>query len=576
MPRVRILPEILSNKIAAGEVVERPASVVKELVENAIDAQSTAITVEVEKGGRTAIRVSDNGIGMDRDDALLALERYATSKIFDEQDLFSIASLGFRGEALPSIAAVSEMEIVTRSESERAGVRIKIEGGHIKDVSEVGVPRGTVMTVNRLFFNTPARRKYLKTDRTEMGHVSDTVTRIAMAWPRIHFKFFHDGRSLGNWAARSSIGDRIVDVLSHDLENDLMPVDHKSGDATVGGFVASPEVTRSTSRGQYAYVNGRFVRDKLLTHAIMEGFSGKLVKGSFPVTVLFITTPPEQVDVNVHPTKTTVRFQAPQLVHDLVVTGIRKALEPLSRPSWGRPAGKTYPPPRMLSRADQSEIRETGRPGQPSFSRPSPTHTPGLWEKKTFGSLTVIGQLHNTYILCESDQGLVMIDQHAAHERIVFEELKKGYAASKIATQPLLLPEKLELGYREAEVIEQLQDDLGRVGVDIAPFGGNTYLIRSVPQILIDAPIKRLVLEVIDTAVALGVKTGFEGAVDDCLAVMACHSAVRAKKKLSREEMEHLLRQMDMCEDPSHCPHGRPTVIRRSLDAIEKDFKRRV
>ena len=577
MPPVKILPEILSNKIAAGEVVERPASVVKELLENAIDAESTAITVDVKKGGRAMIRLSDNGVGMNRDDALLALERYATSKITDEQDLFSIASLGFRGEALPSIAAVSDMEIVTKSESAPAAVNIHVQGGKIKNVSEVGAPRGTVVTVNRLFFNTPARRKYLKTDRTEMGHISDIVTRIALAWPQIHFQFLHDGRSLGNWAARGHEGDRIVDVLGHDMEKDLMPVDLKRGDVVVRGFVASPEITRATSRYQYAYVNKRFVRDKICLHAIAEGFSGTMVKGAFPVVVLFITVPPEQVDVNVHPTKTSVRFASPKMVHETVVKAIREALAPLTSPSWGRPSAnipRRLATPRFLS--PQNAVSEATRsPWTPSATSPT-EETPGLWEKKEFAAMRIIGQLHDAYVLCESDEGLVMIDQHAAHERIVFEQLKRGYAASHMATQPLLIPEKMELGHREASILEGLIGELQKIGVRVEPFGGNTYVVRTVPQILMDAPIARLVREVIEKVADLGVKTGFQGAVDECLAVMACHRAVRANQKLSREEMAHLLGQMDACDDPSHCPHGRPTVVRHSFYKIEKAFKRKV
>jgi DNA mismatch repair protein MutL len=304
MPRIRILPEVLSNKIAAGEVVERPASVVKELIENAIDAESTKVVLEVKKGGRALIRVSDNGVGMDYDDAVMCTQRHATSKIYDEKGLFSISTLGFRGEALPSIASVSGMEIITRVEPADVGTRIVFEGGTTKSVSEVGAPKGTMVSVNRLFFNTPARLKYLKTDKTELGHISDTVSRMAIAWPGIQFKFVHNGRALASWSPTSNRLLRIADVLKEkDLEGHLHEVDYKNGDVRVSGFVASSSVTRATSRGLYTYVNGRFVRDKLLGHAIVEGYSGRLMKGRFPLVVLFVALPFDQVDVNVHPSK---------------------------------------------------------------------------------------------------------------------------------------------------------------------------------------------------------------------------------------------------------------------------------
>jgi DNA mismatch repair protein MutL len=575
MSRIKILPEVLSNKIAAGEVVERPASVVKELVENAIDAGSTQVTVEIQKGGRTSIRVSDNGTGMDRDDALLSLERYATSKISDERDLFAIASMGFRGEALPSIAAVSDMEIVTKADAAEAGVKIHVRGGQIKDVSEVGAPRGTVVTVNRLFFNTPARRKYLKTDKTEMGHVSDTVTRLALAWPAIHFRFHHDGRPLGNWAPASRLEDRIVAVLDPGLENDLFEVSHEKGGVAVHGFAASPDVSRATSRGQYLYVNRRFVRDQLLHHAVAEGYHGRIMKGTFPVAVLFLTLPLDQVDVNVHPTKSSVRFVSPGLVHDVISEGIKAALDALSRPSWGmpRPFRPVRPPQPYTSISPSGQVRES-TPMPVSVPRAVPPSTLPLWEKKDFSSWRVIGQLRNTYILCETDDGLVLVDQHAAHERVVFESLKKAYARARMATQGLLIPEKLDMSHREAGIVEELTPTLRAVGVEIEPFGGTTFVVRSVPEILAGKPIAPLIMELIDKAAEIGVSKGLDHAVEACLAVMACHGAVRAHQKMSEQEMAALLKQLDTLEDPNHCPHGRPTIIRYRTEEIEKAFKR--
>jgi len=576
MSQIKILPEILSNKIAAGEVVERPASVVKELIENAVDAESTKVVVEIKKGGRSVIRVSDNGVGMDRDDALLSVERYATSKIHNEKDLFSITTLGFRGEALPSIASVSEMEIVTRGASSEAATRILVVGGKIKEVTEIGAPQGTMVSVNRLFFNTPARRKYLKTEQTEMGHISDTVTRMALALPGIHFKFLHNGRSLGNWSHTPSLLHRIVDVLGGDLENRLYEVDYKGGGVVGHGFVGSPEISRTTSRGLYIYVNGRFVRDKVLNHAVMEAYEGHLMKGKFPLAMLFVNLPHDQVDVNVHPTKNSVRFEAPKQVHDMIAKAVSESLQKFDRPGWGPiPAVKptqplvqyTISPPR--GRVSEPEPELTSQ----TYRRP-PEVTPPLWSEKYFASLRIIGQLHDTYIVCEAEDGLVLIDQHAAHERIVFESLKSAYNRSAITMQGLLVPETLELSHREADILETLLEDLRSMGLEIEPFGGKTYMIKSVPALLAGRPIKPLVMEIVEKAAEIGLASGLHRGVDECLAIMACHGAIRANQKLADKQMKALLEQLDTLEHASHCPHGRPTYVQRSLRQVEKDFKR--
>ncbi len=527
MTQIRILPEILSNKIAAGEVVERPASVVKELIENSIDAESTQIVVEVKKGGRDLVRVSDNGVGMDHDDVLLAIERHATSKIRDENDLFSIATLGFRGEALPSIASVSDMEIVTRTKSSTVGTRIMVQGGMIGEVSEVGAPEGTMISVNRLFFNTPVRRKYLKTDPTEMGHISDTVMRTALAWPGIHFKFFHNQKAMANWAPTPTPLNRIAEVLRNGLEDRLHEVDYKDGNDNgnihVRGFVASSEITRSTSRGLYVYVNGRFVRDKVLYHAIMEGYAGRLMKGKSPVVVLFVTLPHAQVDVNVHPAKSWVRFEAPREVHNTIAKAIAATLQKSDRPVWGQQPGPkpSYTPRPYTIFPFHGKISESAAKPLPEAYIPSVEPAPRLWEEKAFSSLRVIGQLHNTYIVCESEDGLVLIDQHAAHERIVFESLKAAYQRSDIPVQGMLIPERLELSHREASVLDTLLKDLGGMGVDIEPFGGRTYLVRSVPDILTGKPVKPMVMEIIEKVAEIGFASGLHRAVDECLIIMA-------------------------------------------------------
>jgi DNA mismatch repair protein MutL len=436
MAKIKILPEILSNKIAAGEVVERPASVVKELVENALDAGSSRIVVDIEKGGRALIRVSDNGSGMGHDDALLALERYATSKIFKDQDLFAINTLGFRGEALPSIAAVARFKLTTRTAAADTGTEIRVEGGMIKDVGEVGAPAGTMVEVRQLFFNTPARRKFLKTIGTEMGHIGDMVARIALGASGVQFRLTHNGKLVKDWPAASQALDRVVDVLGRDLKDSLHAVEFSDNGLSVGGWIASPRVTRRTSRAIFIYVNGRFVRDRIVQHALFEGYAQRLVKGQFPVAVISIKLPFDAVDVNVHPTKNEVRFARQQVVHEAVRRAVAQKLYEVDLPQW-RPADHTT----RIQAEVAAKVSETF-PGEfgirnaefgkkelnfrtPSFQPDTPHHAtrnahpesrnpqpvtrdtqlgprtsqPELWQQKPFGDMRVIGQFHNTYIV---------------------------------------------------------------------------------------------------------------------------------------------------------------------------------
>ena len=362
MSRIRILPEIISNKIAAGEVVERPASVVKELVENALDAGSDRILVEVEKGGRSLIRVSDNGSGMSRDDALLSLERYATSKIFSDQDLFSIRTLGFRGEALPSIASVSKFTLVTREPDADAGTEIKINGGKIQQVADAGAPPGTLIAVEQLFFNTPARRKFLKSIGTEMGHIAEVVASMALSRPEVSFKLVHDGRTVKDWPATDRM-DRVTDILGRDASAHLVALEKGADGYAVDGWIGAPRVTRRTYRGVFVFVNGRYVRDRMIQHALFAGYSQRLVKGQYPVAVLFVTVPFDEMDVNVHPTKSEVKFVRHRLVHDLVHSSVSEALNDHDRKGWGVPApGIAEPPagyrPSTVPPKDRSVRRE--------------------------------------------------------------------------------------------------------------------------------------------------------------------------------------------------------------------------
>jgi len=581
MSKIKILPEILSNKIAAGEVVERPASVVKELVENALDADSTRIIIEVEKGGRSLIRVSDNGSGMNRDDALLAPERYATSKIYKDEDLFAINTLGFRGEALPSIAAVSKFCLVTRDQTSQAGTEVIVEGGTIKKVSQVGAPLGTMVTVRQLFFNMPARRKFLKTVNTEMGHIADTVSSMALGRPDIQFRLIHNGKIIKNWSATGDDVGRVVDVLGKDIKNNLNKIEFTSDFLTVQGWISFPRITRSTSRGIYLYVNHRFVRNRVIQHALFQGYGSRLMKGQFPVAVLFINVPFDRVDVNVHPTKHEVKFAEQKKIHDAVTGVVAKRLQLTDQPEWSGPGVQksrlsTEQPgisePAVDFGISEKEIQS--RYPASSIQHPASSIQTKLWARKNFGDLKVIGQFHDTYILCESAEGLVLIDQHAAHERIIFEQLKNRSPASKKSSQKLLIPETIDLGYREAKILEELIPGLNELGMEIEPFGGDTFVIKSVPTLLDNKEVKPLVIEIVEKMAQIGFTAGLEKAMDQCLILMACHGAIRANQKLSDEQIKGLLDQLDQCDQPSNCPHGRPTWISWSIKDLEKSFKR--
>ncbi len=592
MPKIRILPENLSNKIAAGEVVERPASVVKEILENAIDAESAKIVIEIEAGGRKLIRVSDNGIGMTRDDALLSLERYATSKIWQDEDLFAIETLGFRGEAIPSIASVSRMDMVTRTNKNDAATRIAVSGGKIKQVSEIGAPVGTMITVRDLFLNVPARRKFLKTVQTEMGHITDCVTRTALVYPDIHFKLIHNHKTVGDWTATADISHRLIDILGRDLWGKMCEIDYESDNMRLRGFAAAPDASRATKRGLYVYVNGRFIRDRVIDHAVMEAYRGRLMKGVFPTAVLFVRVPPTMVDVNVHPAKSAVRFAAPKQVHDGVVTAITSAMMSLDRPGVMKksvlsPLERSVEPRPSYSRnatlfdhpiqktAAPQSIAIVKEPGPEPYAGPADeSKSVPIPQEKGFADLRLVGQIHNSYIVCESRDGFIIIDQHAAHERILFEKLRDSYTRSSVASQGLLIPEPLELGHREAPILEGLLEDFLKMGIEIEPFGGRTYMIKSVPGLLVGKSLKPLIIEIVEKIIETGASKGIDKAVDTCFAVMACHGAIRANQALTVEEMETLLRQLDELNFPAHCPHGRPTWVEWTLRDIEKAFKR--
>ncbi|MGB5155964.1 DNA mismatch repair endonuclease MutL [Desulfobacterium sp. N47] len=602
--KIRILSENISNKIAAGEIVERPASVVKELVENALDAKSTRILVEIEKGGKSLIRVSDNGTGMVKDDALLSIERYATSKIETDEDLFSINTFGFRGEALPSIASVSRFSLVTKGNESQTGIEIKIEGGKILSVTDKGSPEGTMISVKDIFFNTPARRKFLKSVDTEMGHIADVISTMALVNSNIQFNLTHNGRTVYNLLSSPDSAVRTEEILGKDTKSSLYRLGFSKETISVSGWISSPVVKRHTSRGIYIYVNGRFVHDKIVQHALLEAYTSRLIKGEFPVAVVLINLPFNEVDVNVHPAKHEVRFSEPTRVHEAVKAAVKETLD-LSDPFKKSAADYVQKvqhnksvdisehqvayKPAVKANPVQSEIvtdlplkkvqsdlplkkvqsyTEKTNPKQDSHIQEN------LWEKKQFKDLIVLGQLHGTYIICESVEGIFLIDQHAAHERILYEQIKAREDAYRYAIQNLLVPEVIEFGYREAGVFEKLLPDFQRAGFDVEPFGGNAFAVKSVPAFLSGKDVKSIITETIENLIETGFVPGFEKASDELLKLIACHGAIRANQKLSDKEMITLLSQLDDCKMPSNCPHGRPTWIKFSIKELEKFFKR--
>ena len=604
MSKIKILPEILSNKIAAGEVVERPASVVKELVENALDAVSTQIRVDVESGGRSLIRVADNGAGMSRDDALLSLERYATSKIYNDDDLFAIATLGFRGEALPSIASVSRFELITRQAAADEGTCITVEGGKILSVAATGAPPGTMITIRQLFFNTPARRKFLKTVNTEMGHVGDTVSRIALGNPGVRFTLTHNGSGVKDWPATGDGGMRVADVLGPETASDLIPIDIDATGVAVTGWCLPGRHNRTTSRGIYTFVNGRFVRDRVVQHAVMAGYTGRLMRGQYPVAVVFIRVPPDRVDVNVHPTKHEIRFADQRLVHDHIVRAVMTTLRK-SDPGGG---GVSSPTPSAPAPLVAAQLREHVRPyssaAPKNIWRPSaddlrkqpvgslfapaahsllkadsgnaedPAKNRSTSAPFRFEDLRVIGQYQGTYILCERPAGLVVIDQHAAHERVVYEELIRQSAREKPESQRLLMPETIELGFREADAIEQLLPTLRRLGFVLEPFGQATWALTAVPALLARVAAVPILRDLVEKTIDAGGEPSPNRLLEPIIARIACHEAIRANHDLDITEMQALLTQLAACSNPSHCPHGRPLWIQWTPRDLEKLFRR--
>lgn len=612
--KIQILPENLCNQIAAGEVIERPASVVKELLENSLDAGAGDIRVDVEKGGKRRILVVDDGDGMGRDDVFLCLERHATSKIRSDTDLFGLKTLGFRGEALPSIAAVSRLTVRSCSAAAPEGWEIYVEGGTVKRAGAAGLPRGTSMEVRDLFFNTPARRKFLRRDETELGHIGEVVTKLALAHPQVQFRLVHNGRSLLDVYRQNTLAERVGSLLGRPLVRELLPVEAQApGGLKLRGLISQPAANRSSTSAVYTFINGRYVRDRVVQHALLEGYRHLLPNGRYPVVALFLEIDPALVDVNVHPTKHEVRFRDQRTVHDFIAATVRETLRPSG---WlaasGEVGGDGGPEPEPEAPRQQAVGTPVGAAPQETVKKEDPRHrvrealftygrshanpaapvvvgrpqvqedgAPFVFptadsEEETgfFASLEIIGQYRNSYILCQDGNDLVLVDQHAAHERIGFERLKAQYHRGRVERQALLFPVTLEFDFRGAALLQEHLGDLERLGFDLEPFGGNTFALKAVPRLLGDAESERLIREVAEGLEKIGRRGPVEEALDDLFILMACHNVVRANQRLTLPEMAALLRELDRVDFSAHCPHGRPVMTRLPLGEVERMFKR--
>lgn len=603
--RIHILPEILCNQIAAGEVVERPASVVKELVENALDAEAGEIVVEIEAGGRKLIRVADDGCGMGRDDLFLCVERHATSKIGSERDLFSISTLGFRGEALPSIAAVSRTTLRSADNERGEGYEIQIEGGTVRRTGALGMTRGTTIEVRDLFFNLPARRKFLRKEETELGHIAETVTRLALAAPEVRFRLLHNGRSLFDLPRHVRLEERIVALLGREILGDLVKVRADGADGTtLHGVLSRPDCHRASTATIYTYINGRFIRDRVVQHAILDGYRHLLPRGRYPVALLFLALDPAQVDVNVHPTKHEVRFREQSAIHDFIAETVRNAFRrndataspgaaqegqgvaaptPLAErqstlpgvaPSSWRicdpPAPRFAAPPLPAATVSSSPFVMAAVPPVQSVAAESDV----VPAATGFRALRVIGQLLRSYIVAEDGEGLVLIDQHAAHERIGFERLRREWQRGGIEQQSLLFPPLLECDFREAAHLREHLEQLDRLGFAVEDFGGRTFAVKAVPRLLQGADPVRLLRDVAADLVGRGRSVRIEESVEELLVSMSCHGMVRANHDLSPPEIEALLGELDSVDFNAHCPHGRPIVARLAPTEIARMFRR--
>lgn len=603
--RIQPLPEQLINQIAAGEVIERPSSVVKELVENALDAGATRIDVELEAGGVKLVRVRDNGSGIDADQLALALTRHATSKIASLDDLESVRSMGFRGEALPSIASVSRFRLLSRTADAAHATQIDVDNGQFGAARPAQHPVGTTAEMRELFFNVPARRKFLRAERTELGHVEDWLRAIALARPEVAFSLAHNGRPLlRDEAVQQAPESRVDAMLGESFLANSLRIDHAAAGLRLSGFVGLPTAARAQNDRQFFYVNRRLVRDRVIAHAVRQAYADVLFHGRHPAFVLFLELDPTLVDVNAHPAKTEVRFREQRLVHDFLFRSLHEALSHTRAGAAGGVAAMTTAPPSAMPAPSYSPTQPTlglrvaeplarygqvyGRntdidaalsvamtPPQQSFQATHDGHDPAPSADDGVPPLGfALAQLHGVYVLAQNAHGLVLVDMHAAHERITYERLKAQQACGSIASQPLLVPQMLDVSRREADAAEDHAERFAALGIELKRTGDTRIQLLRIPVLLDGADVAALVRDVLAEFVAHDSSRRLEEAGHDLLATLACHASVRANRRLSVPEMNALLRQMEATERSGQCNHGRPTWVQWTMQDLDRVFQR--
>jgi len=619
MPSIRILPTQLVNKIAAGEVIERPANIVKELVENALDAGARRIEIDVADGGKRSITVRDDGAGMSASDAALAFRPHATSKIATDEDLFTIETLGFRGEALASIGAVSHAHLRTRTAEQTSGIEVTCAGEELSEPRPCPASVGTTVTVRDLFFNTPARRKFLRKANTELGHITEHLARLALPRPDVAFRLTHNDRELQNLPATESTAARVARLFGPDLAESLLPVANRPGQTSVSGLIGPPSAARATGKWQYFFLNGRYIRDRLLAHALREAYRGRMEPSRWPVAFLFLETDPCEVDVNVHPMKIEVRFRDAQRTYGELLAALRETLnrtdltpavetgQPASaepdtetienrreslreamadffksagpprqeRLEFPSPAQRPRPTDRPVERADRPPGGQASRPAVVSRGPQEPAPQPAAAKLPEAPAPTGPIQVHDSYIVTADADGIVIIDQHALHERILYNELTQRLTAGRLSGQRLLIPQTISATAREAEVLRGGRELLKRLGIEVAPFGPQTLAIQQFPSLLIERGVEAgpFLRELIDL---LGddPQTDPERLLQEAAAMMACKAAVKAGDRLGEAEIRDLLARRAHTERVASCPHGRPTTLRLSLGELAKQFHR--
>lgn len=610
---INILDSNTINKIAAGEVVERPSSVVKELVENAIDAGANAITVEIKDGGMTLIRVTDNGCGIHKEEVKVAFLRHSTSKIKTAADLLGISSLGFRGEALSSISAVSQVELITKCPESLSGVRYSIDGGSEKELEDVGAPDGTTFLVRNLFYNTPARRKFLKTPATEAGYVSSVMEHLCMSHPDISFRFINNNQPKLQTVGNGNLKDVIYAVYGREISANLIEIHEKFDTFSMDGFIGKPAVCRGNRNYENYYINGRYIRNSIVSKAIEEGFAPFIMQHKYPFTAFHITIEPELLDVNVHPSKMELRFANSPYIYDCVRNAVMEALSQKELIVDATLDDKVIPPALTLpadnTNADSANAAVTELSESVSFTKavtsdtddkparmPEPFETkraaeydtsvlkpdytqlklferPELLKEQNKKSIKIIGQVFDTYWIIEFENNMYIIDQHAAHEKVLFERFMKRYNEHTIHTQYISPPEIIKVSLQEDNILKEHMSEFNKFGYEIESFGGDEYVISGIPADFAGASPKDLLLEILDDMSGAGVKITPDS-IKDRIATMSCKAAVKGNNKLSYAEARELIDELMELDNPYNCPHGRPTLITMSKYELEKKFKR--